>query len=118
MLAHDFICVKKDNIPFAKQYYPDEQLLTEEMKHITVKDKWIIKYRLLFENLLLYNKDFGKESNRLVYYGITLIPPESSRVLLKRIKKEGLITRIRLRKLAIILSYSSTNNYFVVHWGI
>ncbi len=117
MLAHDFICTKEENIPVALNFFPEKKLLKAEMKHITVKDKWIREYYKLFNGLTLYNCS-GRKINSLAYYGITLIPPESCLMLLKRIKHKGFMIRIRLNKLICILSYSLDNHLFIVHWGI
>ncbi|MBP5293652.1 MAG: hypothetical protein J6023_05950 [Clostridia bacterium] len=118
MLAHDFICTKTENITFALQYYPQKRLLREEMKHVSVKDRWIREYHRFFDGLLLFSDGLEKKVNRLEYYGITLIPPESSRELLERIKKEGFLARMKLRKLVNLLCYASTNCLFIVHYGI
>ena len=118
MLAHDFISTKVENISYALQYYPEKRLLTKEMRVVAIKDKWIRKYFAFFRNLLFYNNSLEEPVNCLMYYGKTIIPFESSRELLKRIKRESIITRIRLRNLVDILEYSSVNCFYIVHIGI
>ena len=118
MPVHDFICTKKEHIPDALQFYPEKQLLGSEMRHIAVKDLWVRKYGDLFADLKCFSNSLDRETDRLAYHGITIMPPESGRKLLRRIRQKEWMARMRFAKLQKLLRISSDQDYYIVHFGI
>ena len=118
MLSHDFISVSEENITSALNYYPNMKLTGKETRIVKIKDKIILKYITIFNDVDIFIKLSGQSINRLNYYGCSVIPPSSCLVLYNKIRKTTLFKGIKLWKLSKILRYSISNNYYIVHHGI
>ena len=75
MLSHDFISVSEENITSALNYYPNRKLTGKETRIVKIKDKIILKYIAIFNDVDIFIKLSGQSINRLNYYGCSVIPP-------------------------------------------
>ncbi len=80
---------------------------------ITVDDRYILNIAESLRILKCYWHTLDRPENGLAYYGITLIPPESTKQFLEIISEKP-----ELNDLASLLWEAVSSDKFVIHYGI
>jgi hypothetical protein len=124
-MNHCFISVKKNNIAAALEYYASDVIDKEKFSDCVafLPDSIVLHHKKLFIGIEVYIQSFALKGSKLDYYGKTIIPVESAKVIKKRMESDiVLMLKVKINKdlkcFYKLLQYAIENEQYIVHLGI
>lgn len=124
-MNHCFISTEKNNVIAAMEYYASDSVNKQKFSDCIcfLSDYFILKHKMLFMDIEVFIQGFDLKGNMLDYYGMTIIPIESIKVIKKRFEMDFvLMLKINIYKdlkcFYKLLQYAIEHNHYIVHLGI
>ena len=124
-MNHCFISTDKNNIIEAMEYYTSDFANKKKFFNSMcfLPDSLVLKHKMLFVDIEVFIQGFNLKGNMLDYYGKTIIPVETIKIIKTRFESDFVLMLKAtvckdLKTFYKLLQYAIENKHYIVHLGI